>query len=112
MKPTLITLIFLAAMAFVAFSVIGRKDRSAVHSQNIPARTAHLSRDAISVVKSASATKSYFGGTPHWSLLFQMDTDDDLKIMWGDAGMIYFWVRRDDARKLKFDNTWVILQCG
>lgn len=47
-----------------------------------------------------------------WSLLFQMDTDDELNIMWGDAGMIYFWVRRDDARKLKFDNTWVILQCG
>jgi len=47
-----------------------------------------------------------------WSLLFQMDTDDDLHIMWGDAGMIYFWVRRDDARKLKFDSTWVILQCG
>lgn len=47
-----------------------------------------------------------------WSLLFQMDTDDDLNIMWGDAGMIYFWVRRDDARNLKFDSTWVILQCG
>ena len=298
MKPTLVTLIFLAAIAFVAFFVIGRKNSSAVHSRNIPARTAHLYRDAISVVKSASATKSYFGGTPpmsahyawptrhgrplsflacidcselprsadldwlpdaglllffydlqdqpwgfdpkdrggsatvyvpaaevsdrssfaspptplpadsvlpkrsvafhlsklppssetpelkavglteaemdlfmeqraslygeqphhqiggfadpvqnpemdeecqlvthglycgdatgyddpraaklkedagDWSLLFQMDTDDDLKVMWGDAGMIYFWVRRDDARRLKFDNTWVILQCG
>jgi uncharacterized protein YwqG len=51
-------------------------------------------------------------GAGEWSLLFQMDTDDELKIMWGDAGMIYFWVRRDDARKLKFDNAWVILQCG
>ncbi len=51
-------------------------------------------------------------GARDWSLLLQMDTDDDLNIMWGDAGMIYFWVRRDDARKLKFDNTWVILQCG
>jgi uncharacterized protein YwqG len=51
-------------------------------------------------------------GARDWSLLFQMDSDDELKIMWGDAGMIYFWVRRDDARKLKFDNTWVILQCG
>jgi len=47
-----------------------------------------------------------------WSLLFQVDSDDELKIMWGDAGMIYFWIRRDDARSLKFDNTWVILQCG
>jgi uncharacterized protein YwqG len=47
-----------------------------------------------------------------WSLLFQMDSDDDLHTMWGDAGMIYFWVRRSEARNLKFDNTWVILQCG
>lgn len=51
-------------------------------------------------------------GAGDWRLLFQMDTDDDLNIMWGDAGMIYFWVRQDDARKRKFDNTWVILQCG
>jgi len=51
-------------------------------------------------------------GAGDWSLLFQMDTDDDLKIMWGDAGMIYFWVRREDARQLRFDNTWVILQCS
>lgn len=47
-----------------------------------------------------------------WSLLFQMDTDDDLDIMWGDAGMIYFWVRREDARNLNFTNIWLILQCG
>jgi uncharacterized protein YwqG len=51
-------------------------------------------------------------GARDWSLLFQMDSDDDLHIMWGDAGMIYFWVHRDDARTLKFENTWVILQCG
>jgi uncharacterized protein YwqG len=51
-------------------------------------------------------------GIEDWSLLFQMDTDDDLNLMWGDMGMIYFWVRRDDARKLKFENTWLILQCG
>jgi hypothetical protein len=56
MKPTLVTLIFLAAIAFVAFFVIGRKNRSAVHSRNIPARTAHLSKDAISVVKLSPVT--------------------------------------------------------
>jgi len=41
-----------------------------------------------------------------------MDTDDEIEVMWGDAGMLYFWVRRDEARKLNFSNAWLILQCG
>ncbi len=47
-----------------------------------------------------------------WQLLLQIDSDDDLGVMWGDLGMIYFWIRRDDARNLKFENAWLILQCG
>ena len=50
-------------------------------------------------------------GARDWSLLFQMDFDDDLGVMWGDAGMIYFWVRREDARARNFENTWLVLQC-
>ena len=46
-----------------------------------------------------------------WSLLFQMDSDDDL-IWWGDAGTIYFWIRRDEARAKKFEYSWLIFQCG
>lgn len=46
-----------------------------------------------------------------WSLLFQIETDHDLEVMWGDAGMLYFWVRRDDARNLRFEGAWAILQC-
>jgi uncharacterized protein YwqG len=51
-------------------------------------------------------------GAADWSLLLQIDSDDDAKMMWGDAGMLYFWIRREDARQGKFDNSWVILQCG
>ena len=46
-----------------------------------------------------------------WSLLLQMDTDDDLEIMWGDSGMLYFWVRERDARAGDFSNIWMVLQC-
>ena len=31
--------------------------------------------------------------------------------MWGDFGMIYFWIRESDARAGRFDNAWLILQC-
>lgn len=51
-------------------------------------------------------------GATDWRLLFQFDSDDELNIMWGDCGMIYFWVRSQDARQADFSNTWLILQCA
>ncbi|MCK4873987.1 MAG: DUF1963 domain-containing protein [Phycisphaerales bacterium] len=50
-------------------------------------------------------------GASDWRLLLQMDSDDDLDAMWGDEGMVYFWVRAEDASKGDFDNAWLILQC-
>ncbi len=51
-------------------------------------------------------------GAKDWRLLFQMGSDDDLDVMWGDLGLIYFWVREQDAKAGNFDNTWLILQCS
>ncbi len=56
--------------------------------------------------------KELESGVGDWRLLFQMDTDDDLKIMWGDAGLIYFWIRKQDAIEKRFEKTWLVLQCG
>ncbi len=50
-------------------------------------------------------------GAANWRLLFQFDTDDDLDIMWGDGGTIYFWVQEREARAGNFANAWLILQC-
>jgi uncharacterized protein YwqG len=47
-----------------------------------------------------------------WRLLLQLDSDDDLDVMWGDCGRLYFWIREDDARSRRFDLAWVILQCA
>jgi uncharacterized protein YwqG len=47
-----------------------------------------------------------------WRLLLQFDSDDDVDAMWGDLGMLYFWVRESDAKNLDFSNCWLILQCG
>jgi uncharacterized protein YwqG len=51
-------------------------------------------------------------GAADWRLLLQLDTDDDVDFLWGDSGKIYFWVRKQDARKKDFKNVWLSLQCG
>lgn len=50
-------------------------------------------------------------GADDWTLLFQVDSDDDAKMMWGDAGMLYVWIRRQDLETRSFDKAWTILQC-
>jgi len=56
--------------------------------------------------------ESLEGGAGEWKLLLQLDTDEDADMMWGDAGMLYFWIRTEDLRRRDFSNVWMILQCG
>ncbi|MBE6654310.1 MAG: DUF1963 domain-containing protein [Ruminococcaceae bacterium] len=54
------------------------------------------------------------GAAKDWILLFQMASiqDDDYELMFGDLGNIYFYIRKQDLAKRKFDKTWLVLQCG
>ena len=55
--------------------------------------------------------KDYALAKKEWKLLFQFDSDDDLDIMWGDLGMIYFWVERSKSKENNFEDVWLVLQC-
>ena len=60
----------------------------------------------------SKAAKTLKAGRADWLLLLQLDTDDDAGMMWGDAGMLYFWIKKDDLAAGRFENCWMILQCG
>ena len=47
----------------------------------------------------------------HWQLLLQVDSCEELDMMWGDLGRLYFWITKEDLAARRFENTWLILQC-
>jgi uncharacterized protein YwqG len=51
-------------------------------------------------------------GAGEWQLLAQIDSDDTLSMMWGDAGMLYYWIKRTDLEARDFERSWMILQCS
>ncbi len=56
----------------------------------------------------------FIAATREWILLLQVDTDDYKEgpgWMWGDAGMVYFWIHRDDLAARAFDQVVVVEQC-
>ena len=49
-----------------------------------------------------------------WTLLLQLTTleKEDWEWMWGDCGMLYFYIKRQDLAARRFENAWFSLQCG
>ncbi len=47
-----------------------------------------------------------------WVLLLQIDSDEDAGFMFGDSGILYVWIRKQDLAARAFDKAWVVLQCS
>ncbi len=56
--------------------------------------------------------KALEAGADDWMLLLQLDSDDTAEFMWGDLGMLYYWIRKQDLAENRFDSVWMTLQCG
>lgn len=52
-------------------------------------------------------------GAKDWRLLFQIDTDETGPgWMWGDMGMLYYWIPEHALKAKDFSKVWMVLQCG
>ncbi|MCL2827921.1 MAG: YwqG family protein [Oscillospiraceae bacterium] len=51
-------------------------------------------------------------GASEWVLLFQLDSDDNANMMWGDVGRIYFTIKKQDLKNKAFDASWSSFQCS
>lgn len=49
-------------------------------------------------------------GAMDWQLLFQVDSDEDAGMNWGNNGMLYYWITSQDLKVQHFDTTWLVLQ--
>lgn len=49
-------------------------------------------------------------GAANWRLLFQLDSDENAGMRWGDQGLLFFWIERDALAAHRFDNVWLVLQ--
>jgi uncharacterized protein YwqG len=56
--------------------------------------------------------KELEAGRSDWKLLLQLDSDDDAEMMWGDCGMLYFWIKKQDLQSRNFDKCWMVFQCS
>jgi uncharacterized protein YwqG len=55
--------------------------------------------------------KELEAGADDWLLLLQLDSDGTADVLWGDVGMLYFWIRRQDLQEQRFDKVWMTMQC-
>lgn len=48
----------------------------------------------------------------NWLPLLQVDSDEEgPQWIWGDCGMLYFWLTKQQLAAAKFDRPWGIMQC-
>ena len=46
-----------------------------------------------------------------WVMLLQLASDDTIDLMWGDSGMLYFWITKSDLAARRFNRVTMTLQC-
>ncbi len=53
----------------------------------------------------------YEGNPTDWRLLLQIDSDDEAAMMWGDVGILYFYIPQQALAVQDFSQVHLIMQC-
>lgn len=55
--------------------------------------------------------KALEANASQWKLLLQIDSNEENKMMWGDLGRLYYWIKKEDLLNKRFDRCWIGMQC-
>jgi uncharacterized protein YwqG len=72
----------------------------------------HYARGLNPYTQTGSPPPELLAAAKSWRLLFQVDSDPALKTNWGDGGMLYVFIREEDARAGDFSKTVTLSQTG
>ena len=53
----------------------------------------------------------FYEGVTEWQLFLQIDSDDDLDLMWGDVGKLYVVLPTQSLAERNFADAWINVQC-
>ncbi len=57
--------------------------------------------------------KAFESGARDWRILLELDTDHEGPgWMWGDMGVVYYWIKQDDLFARDFSKGWGVMQCS
>ena len=84
----------------------GRYNQLLGHSTNLQDGMEHQCTRMAKQFFEADGTKN------DWVLLLQLDSNDkECGMMWGDCGVLYFWIRKEDLQQRRFERCWCVMQC-
>lgn len=83
---------------------------SEIQDEQMAVSCEYYRRGVFPYDQKAPPTSELAAAAASWRLLFQIDSDADLGMSWGDGGMLYVFVREGDARVGDFSKTVTLSQ--
>lgn len=83
---------------------------SEIQDEQMAVSCEYYARGLLPYDQKAPPAAELVAAAASWRLLFQIDSDPDLNMNWGDDGMLYVFVREEDARAGDFSKTVTVSQ--
>jgi len=71
-----------------------------------------LQKSRKELAKYKKEEKEHIKRSKDWVSLFILASEDKANMSWGDAGLLFFLIHKDDLKKRDFSNTFCTLECS